>query len=259
MKVKFFVSILFFLSLSISAISQKTSGTVTFTASTSSNGGEYSPKHVLAIWITNSSGTFIRSMKVMATQRIQYLYKWKTSSGLNTVDAVTGATLLSHQTHVISWNCTDLNGNQLPDGDYQFWIEFTDDEVQGPYASYSFSKGTSSVNTNFPNQSKFSNVSIVYNPAGVGVEELKIQDAKILQNTFSDLVYFVVPSIRAENAVLQVYSLSGEKIFETQKFYDNGEERSFKWNRLQINSNIYIYRIENGSDVYSGKFVSLGN
>ncbi len=232
--------------------SQNTDGSVTFTVTTVSEGGQYAPKNIVAIWIKNSSGTFIRSMKVMAATRIQYLYQWKNSSSLNKTDAITGATLTSHQTHTITWNCKDLSGNIVPDGDYQFWIEYTDKDGQGPYTSYTFTKGTSSVSTNFTNQSYFINATINYTPSTTGVSTQTITDAKIYRE--SNRIFFQIPSIKAENVLFRIYSMSGQLIFETQNYSDDGEKRTLNWDKPSSSNEVYIYQIENGDKTYSGKF-----
>jgi len=93
-----------------------TEGEMTFTVRTVTVNGNFSPKHVLAIWVEDSDG-FVLSRKLRAVKRKQYLYTWNTQSGGNVVDAVTGETLLSHQTHTVTWDCKDANGNLVPDGE----------------------------------------------------------------------------------------------------------------------------------------------
>jgi hypothetical protein len=72
----------------------------------------------------------------MAAQRVQYLYQWKANSSSNVTDATTGATLANHQTHTVTWNCKNVSQVVVPDGDYKVWIEFTDDNIQGPVSSF---------------------------------------------------------------------------------------------------------------------------
>ena len=256
MKKRTCLAILIGILFQISAYSQNTEGTITFTVRTVTDNGNYSPKHVLAIWIKNSSGQFIRSMKVMAAQRKQYLYSWIASSNQNVVNATTGATLTSHQTHVITWNCTDNDGNVLPDGEYQFWIEYTDQHAQGPISHFSFNKSTSSVNNNFTDENYFKDISIIYEPVLTTVLDINTLEAKVYNDPLNATVYFSIPSIRAENALLQIYSIDGKKIFETQDFIDNGQFRIFKWTSSNHHENVFIYRIENGATEYKGKFIN---
>jgi len=237
----------------------QTAGTATFTVTNISNGGAYSPKNIIAIWMKNSSGTFIQTMKVMAQQRIQYLYKWKQSSGLNTVNAITGPTLSNFQTHTVYWNCKDNNGNIVPDGNYEFWVEYTDADVQGPYYNYSFNKGTSAVNITFPNQTYYKNVSIVYTPSSSDVKPNEIIPAKVIQAPFSSTFYFEVPTNIAENASLKIYSLDGKIVYETYNYTDDGNIRKFIWNSLNTEKGIFIYTIESGAETYLGKISKFLN
>jgi flagellar hook assembly protein FlgD len=111
--------------LSATVAPASTDGTVTFSVLTVSNGATYSPKNVLAIWVKDAQGNFVISRKVMAANRKQHLVKWVASSGNNSVNATTGATLSNHQTHTITWDCRDVSGNLVPDGTYEIWVEYT--------------------------------------------------------------------------------------------------------------------------------------
>jgi PKD repeat protein len=140
-----------------------TAGIVTFTATTSNPGGTYNPKHVLAIWV-EKNGVFVKTRKAMANARKQYLYMWHASSNYNVIDAITGPTLTSHQTHTVTWDCTDVNGNIVADGDYTVILEFTDKHAQGPFVQVNFTKGTEPVTLNPANQTYIKNISLTYTP-----------------------------------------------------------------------------------------------
>lgn len=140
-----------------------TAGLVTFTATTSNPGGTYNPKHVLAIWI-EKNGVFVKTRKAMANARKQWLLKWKAASNYNVTDAITGPTLTSHQTHTVTWDCKDLSGNVVVDGDYTVILEFTDKHSQGPFVEVTFNKGTQPVTMNPANQTYIKNISLTYTP-----------------------------------------------------------------------------------------------
>lgn len=230
---------------------QNTPGTVTFTVTTSSNGGKYAPKHVLAIWIKNSSGTFIRTSKMMSQKETKYLYQWKASSSLNTVDAITGATLTSHQTHTITWNCKDLNNNVVPDGTYQFWIEFADADSQGPYAHFDFNKSTTALNTNYPNQSKFSGVNITYTPQPIGVDENEKQ-AKATVTYQGKNITFSIPDDGTGKAELFIYNLQGQLIFHATSPVNSGKTLIFTWD-AEKTKGVSLYSITTSTKTYTGK------
>ena len=149
---------------------ENTPGTVTFTATTQSQGGSYAPKHVLAIWVEHD-GEFVKTRKAMANQRKQYLYTWKAASDYNVADATTGPTLNSHQTHTIEWDCTDLDGNVVADGTYVMWIEFTEKHAQGPLFNIEFEKGPEGFDINPPDENYFKNMQLAWEPEVVLVAD----------------------------------------------------------------------------------------
>jgi len=162
-----------------------TAGVVTFTATTSPAGGNYAPKHVLAIWV-EKNGVFVKTRKAMANARKQYLYMWKAASNYNVVDAITGPTLNSHQTHTVSWDCTDLSGNVVVDGDYTVILEFTDKHAQGPFIEVTFNKGTQPVTMNPANQTYIKNISLTYTPMSANFNANVTQVCTAQNVTFTD-------------------------------------------------------------------------
>jgi PKD repeat protein len=138
-------------------------GELTFSVRTVTQNGTYAPKHVLAIWVEDAGG-FVKTRKAMANQRKQYLYTWKAASNYNVVDAITGPTLTSHQTHTVSWNCTDLNGGIVPDGEYTIWVEFTEKHAQGPLYSINFTKGPNAQSITPPDQTYFKDIQLEFVP-----------------------------------------------------------------------------------------------
>lgn len=147
-----------------------TPGLVTFTVKTVTENGTYSPKNILAIWV-EKNGVFVKTRKAMANARKQYLYTWKAASNYNVIDAITGPTLTSHQTHTVEWDCTDLDGNVVPDGEYTMRIEYTDKHAQGPLYSINFMKGTEPVTITPQNQPYFINMQLTYEPDVAAIAE----------------------------------------------------------------------------------------
>jgi len=161
------------------------SGELSFTIRTVTANGNYSPKHVMAIWV-ESNDVFVKTRKAMASQRKQYLYTWAAASNFNTVDAITGPTLTSHQTHTVTWDCTDLNGDIVPDGDYVVYTEFTDKHAQGPLYSITFAKGPDPQLLSPPDETYFKDISLTFTPI---VCEFSANETDICQDdevTFTD-------------------------------------------------------------------------
>lgn len=137
---------------------------LTVSVVTSSADGIYAPKNVVAIWIENSDGQFIKTLTVYAKARISYLTNWESASGGNTADALTGATQTTHGTIYGSWNGTDAKGFTVPDGNYKVCMELTDKNSTGSYSSFNFTKGITTESLKPGNTPSFSTVTIKWVP-----------------------------------------------------------------------------------------------
>ncbi len=143
--------------------------TLAVTLTTVTDNGRYSPRNVGAIWIANGSGKFVKTLGAWARTRISRLTLWSSVSaaaGLsrNTVDAVTSATLSSHQTHNVTWNCKDTTGAVVPDGSYQLSFEMADDNATGPHGTVSFTKGPMPLQMSAPDSPNFKGITLRLTP-----------------------------------------------------------------------------------------------
>ena len=121
----------------------KTPGSLKANLLTTTYKGQYAPKHVLAIWIESSLGTFVKTLNLNASAREKYLKNWlDATSSENTTDAVVGATLKSHVEMSCVWDGTDIKSNIVGDGNYNLKVEFTESNSTGKVASFPFTKGT---------------------------------------------------------------------------------------------------------------------
>jgi hypothetical protein len=165
---KFYLFITIFIaSITLNA---QTNGSLTFSVTTTST-GNYSPKHVVAIWIEKNDGTFVKTKLKRAATRVQWLNQWVSKSAQNVIDATTSATISSHQTETITWNATDVNGTLVPDGDYKVWIQMAWANSNGPTYSIPFTKGISPVNLAPANQTNYTNMSLIWTPNTIGISE----------------------------------------------------------------------------------------
>ena len=134
------------------------------TASTSTAGGNYAPKNVLAVWIENGSGQFVKSLAVYAAQRKYDLTRWQSASKGNVTDAATGATRSGYSSISLTWNGTDTGGNIVADGSYKLCFELTDKSSSGNYSSFNFTKGATEQTLTPANVPSFSNITIKWSP-----------------------------------------------------------------------------------------------
>jgi hypothetical protein len=105
--------------------------TLQFQVTTLSYGGDYSPKNVGAIWISDANAKFVKTLTLWGRRRITHLNTWKGVSASNSVDAITSATASSAGTRLGKWDCTDLDRRPVPDGTYRINVEFTESNALG--------------------------------------------------------------------------------------------------------------------------------
>lgn len=132
---------------SVSDLTAPQGCTLSVSVTTSSAGGKYAPRNIGAIWISDGSGRFVKSLYVWAGQRAKYLRKWNevtsaASLPASRVDAISSATLGSHGVRSATWKCTDTTGKLVVDGSYQVCFELTDFDGQGPSDCVAFTKGS---------------------------------------------------------------------------------------------------------------------
>jgi hypothetical protein len=135
------------------------------TPNTGAVGRTYSPNNYGALWVSDDSGGFIRTFELWAGRHINDLSQWRNQTGSNQVDAVSGATLRSHGTHTVTWDCRDLDGEILPDGSYVFHAEMTEGG-QGPYMEIPFQIGAESLDVTPGDQNGFLSIHLTYSPGG---------------------------------------------------------------------------------------------
>jgi hypothetical protein len=153
------------------AMFAQTPGTLTFSVTTTEPSGGYTNKFVLAIWIKDNAGTFVKTKIKYANARVQYLNQWVSNSGSNTTDATTGVTRTAHQAFTISWNGTNVSSTVVPDGVYQVWMQMADQNTNGATNSVTFTKGTSTVHLTPANSGNFTNLVLDWVPTYTGISD----------------------------------------------------------------------------------------
>jgi len=157
-------------------------GALKVITTTSSTGGNYAPKNIIAVWIENENGKYVKTLAAYANARKAYLNTWGSvtsiaGSAYNTVDAITGATRQSHGNISCTWNGTDFKGNQVGDGIYKLRFELTDKHSTGNLASFDFSKGSAYQVLPPADVPSFKSTSIIWEPTSVTASvEIKKQD-----------------------------------------------------------------------------------
>jgi len=239
------------------SMSAQTNGTLTFTATTINQFGERQPKNIMAIWVTNSTGTFVKTLKKMAAQRVQYLYQWKANSASNVTDAITGSTLPNHETHTVTWNCKNVSQVVVPDGDYKIWVEFTDGNMQGPVSSFLWTK-SATPQTLSPTSPTLSGVSLTWSPIPAGVlENNNINDFSVYPNPFSNNLYFSFIN-GLDLKTIDIYDINGRKVAHLENNKLTSANNIIIWDGtsfdgVSLKNGIYFYQINSATKKHTGK------
>lgn len=196
--------------------------TLTFKVQTVTFNGNYGPVHVQAVWITDANGKFVKTVDVRATIRIGFLSNWITATpNKNTVDASTGASLLTHPTSPVTftWNCKDVNKAVVPDGNYFINIEFNENVFAGRLAKYPFKLGPASEGTfaDLPNFISAS-YSITESAQTAGLADVKIgSEFKIAYAASSKTIIIDHERASSEPLEIQIFDLTGKQLIHLTK------------------------------------------
>jgi hypothetical protein len=151
-------------------------GTLKIDFTTVNQHGTYAPANVGAVWIETSGGMFVRTLERWGTIRAYHLTRWTMASGgwnsffgvganADEMDAVSGATMQSHQMHHETWDLKDLKKQLVPDGKYKVWIECTEDNfAAGASAGVEFEKGPAAQSVKPPDMPPWAGLTITYQP-----------------------------------------------------------------------------------------------
>jgi len=159
--------------------SGSTPGTVTVEFTTVSYGGEYAPLNYGAVWFEEDGGEFVKTAKRWAgALHATDLVGWTEASGgwgsifgggnmADQMDAVSSATIRTHQAHTVMWNMKDAEGQLVPDGPYVAVLEMSESRARdraGPVIRIPFMKGPSPQTANQPAQEGFTGAMLRYEP-----------------------------------------------------------------------------------------------
>lgn len=252
--------LIFFMSLVVSLCAQEavieyknvfTPGALTVTTTTSSIGGNYSPRNIVSIWIQDDSGEFLKTLLIYADKQIQYLTNWIDSSASNKVDAFTGATQSTHGSRFCSWDATNLDTPRrvVTDGTYTVRMELTEGNGTGKTGSFTFIKGPAEQTITPADIQGFTNISIKWTPTLTGINEAKLSD-----------LYSVYPNsskgqlnIKATKKIddIQIINCIGQTI----KMINTNSLTSYNLNLEGMSEGVYILRVKMGSFVQNKKIV----
>ncbi len=208
--------------------SQSTDGTLTFTFTQAVPSGTSATKNVMAIWIEDNAGTFIKTkMRFWGNNTTDHLPSWVTKSTQNITDATTGATRLSSTNptafgaKTIIWDGKGaVSGTIVADGTYKVWIEssYCNPQPAGGQhwliTSFSFTKGATTYHSTPTGDANFSGITIDWVPSTSGIENLTLgSNFNIFPNPSNRFINIDLSQVPAESKI-QIYSIIGKKLYE---------------------------------------------
>jgi hypothetical protein len=231
----------------------QTSGTLTFSVTTTEPSGGYSGKHVIALWIKDASGNFVKTKVKYAATRLQYLNQWVSNSGNNVVDAVTGATLTSHGTLTFTWNGTNSSSSLVPDGVYAVWMQMADANSNGPVASVLFTKGTAETTVTPPDNGNFTNMSLKWVPLSTAIKEVPLINAIKIYPTLTDGVINIDCQDKNKDISVRVVDSKGIQVFRQNFSVIN--PGIFRINLANLTDGAYVVKVKSGNGYLSSKIL----
>lgn len=153
------------------AIAATSPGIVTLNATLSDYTGSTSAatltRHDAVVWVTAEDGTFIKTLWKQGPTDFahkdwtDHFAAYNTArSGSTALDGYTSATALDYSAPnspiSLTWNCKDASNTLVPDGNYKFWIQYSENQskTEGPVTAtgLAWTKGASPSTVNPPDQ-----------------------------------------------------------------------------------------------------------
>lgn len=245
---------LLFISLFISdgILLSQTNGTFTLSLNTTSTGG-YSPKHLIAIWIENSSPGFVKTKLLQSKDsNLDHLGQWTSRTGSNVVDATTGATLATHGNVTVVWNGTDVNGTVVPDGTYTVWVEmaWASDMTTGKtYSTFTFTKGLSSFHSAPADLTNFTGITLDWVPGtATAIENIpEISNVVVFPNPTTGIINIKFKNDNTASSV-RIYNEAGILVYNESLSKLSGSERKIDVSGLPAGAYFVSFHFDFGDE-----------
>jgi flagellar hook assembly protein FlgD len=130
---------------------------------------ENTATHMAVAWVTKADGTFIKTLWKQGPAEFDdgkladHFTTWNTArggqlTGSTVIDGYTSPTATTYSSPNnpvdLTWNCRDAANNVVPDGNYKFWIQYSErmtPGVEAPVSTLLWTKGTSSFSSTYAN------------------------------------------------------------------------------------------------------------
>lgn len=246
------ISLIIALSVSLTVFAAE-DNQLTIKAKTESYGGKYAPSNCVMIWIQKSDNTFVKTIFKAAYRRSQYCKTWDEISGnagltasAKDFDGLTKATRSIEEGHADTittvWDYTGKDGNRVEDGDYEFWIEMTEDHDTSMLNHVTITIGETSQTVKAPATDYIPVFEASYGPP-VSVRKTKTvhkNETNLFPGTNSLSISFPF----SDSYSISLFSPAG-RVLSTIK--GNGINAILPINHLQLKNGVYLVRISHSA------------
>lgn len=220
--------------------------TVKVVVKTQSYNGLYEPKNCVMMWIQKQDKTYIKTILKKAAKRIQHCTLWNSISK-GDVDGLTGATRSNHDDTLTGiWDCTDQDGNPVENGDYEFWVEMTENNATGKSSFGSITIGGTGLTVNGKTTSEFPLLKAIYTRtvSVKGTKKIHKNDIHFAYN--KSLLSFEFPN----SGIYSISIISPEgKLLAAKK--GNGLKASVPLDDFQLKTGVYLIKISQAGRNYT--------
>jgi len=241
--------------LTSNSIFAQSTGNLSFTFTTTSHSGYQGTKNVMAVWIQDNNGSFVKTkLRHVGSVTIDHLQTWAQNSGgpvanalsssCNIVSAVTGATLAGAATKTITWDGTNSSGTLMPDGVYKVTIEQTwnHGSTGTVTRSFTFNKGAVDENQTPTTDANFTGIALNWNASAAGIDENQneLAGVNVYPNPSSNGI-FNVDYLKANN--IKVINLQGVVVSNEDLEIKSGTKSV---NLSEMSNGVYFIQVTDG-------------
>lgn len=244
---------------SLTTVQGQTNGTLTFTFTETHSG---STKNVLAVWITDNSGTFVKTrMRFWGSGTDDHLPSWKNNSGQNVVDAITGPTRTASTNppafgvKTVIWDGKDVTAVTVPDGTYQVYVESSWNNPEPPGNQHStiinfpFEKSSVTTHSAPAGNNYFSNITLDWVPNPVSnIKETNDRNISVYPNPSNGMFQINFNKPFNVSKVL-VRRINGEIVYEEALDKSSGMDISL--DLMELSAGIYLVEVISSDSPHS--------
>jgi hypothetical protein len=232
-------------------------------------------KNIYAVWIENSTGTFIKTKcRYTSTSTDDHLPTWSSKSGCastsvatgaacNITDALTGATRTTTTTPTafgaknVDWDGKNvvgtINGTTVADGSYKVWVESSWNDgannIHNEINSFAFTKSNVATHITYNGDTFLNTIVIDWVPTALSLDVINSEPAVVIYPVPSTGIFNI--DLKNELKDIKVYNLLGQKVY-SEIFENNNTLTTKQIDLSSLTNGNYVFSLtnDNGTSNY---------